>query len=95
MRNPKRIAAVRYEEKVAMDTSREHWLNPIAMSQLKTAVNKNAKQVVLNGKVFDMSYGHMFGDTECVKLTPADSSWVPMGYVSIDKIKRSEFDQED
>jgi len=70
------------------------WLNPIAMQQLKRAVKDKAIRVVLNGREYSISYGHVFGKLvrrECVLVKPVSGISVPMGYVSLKRIRDFKF----
>jgi hypothetical protein len=75
------------------------WLNPIAMSYLKDAVEKRASTVVLRGDRFNITYGFKrtypaSNETvESIRLTPADGGFVPMGYVSMKKILEFDFEK--
>jgi hypothetical protein len=78
---------------------RVEWLNPIAMSQLQTAVKAKKKTVVLNGKTFTLTYGIMFHSSitdtyEQVLIKPA-KGYVPMGYVALNKILNFDFEAKE
>ncbi len=75
------------------------WLSPISMSKLKLAVEKKAKTVELNGRMYNIEYGHVLnmrltGKRECVKLRRVDGGKVPFGYVSLDRLARFEFEEK-
>ena len=77
------------------------WLNPISMSQLKSAVMKKKNQVVLNGRLYDITYNQNWtskitGEVrEGIKLKRADGGFAPIGYVSIQRIMRFDFEEND
>jgi hypothetical protein len=83
-----------FDEREKMD-----WLNPIAMSTLKRAVEKHAETVVLNGLEFSITYGIIFKmratgeDRECVMLkrTGIQPS-APFGYIAMKTIMGFEFE---
>jgi len=97
----KRLAAVSAEDRAAIEGYKSDWLNPIAMSKLKSAVERKEKTVVLNGTVFNITYGEQFKSrlgmesTECVKLKRADGGFAPFGYVSLKRLEKFEFDVEE
>lgn len=78
--------------------SRE-WLNPIAMSQLQRAVKDEAKEVVLNGVKYLITYGyrHTYPASketiDSVRLNRADGTFVPMGYISMKRILKFDFEK--
>jgi hypothetical protein len=79
---------------------RVDWLNPITMSQLKTAVIAKKKTVVLNGLKFNITYGIIFhskvaDDYEQILLKRADGGYAPMGYVKLDKILNFNFEDKE
>jgi hypothetical protein len=76
------------------------WLNPITMSQLQTAVKAKKKTVLLDGIEFSITYGIIFESKitdayEQILLKPADGSYVPMGYVRLDKILNFDFEAKE
>lgn len=90
---------LRVGHRVFEDREKMDWLNPIAMSMLKSAVEKNAKMVVLNGLEFTITYGIIFTmkatgeERECVMLKrtgPQPSA--PFGYIALKTIRDFEFE---
>lgn len=90
---------LRVGHRVFADRAKMDWLNPIAMSTLKRAVEKNAKMVVLNGLEFTITYGIIFRmkatgeERECVMLKrtgPQPSA--PFGYVAMKTLAEFEFE---
>ena len=82
------------------DSPDKDWLNPISMSKLKRALEKKQMVVELNGKLYNIEYGHSFPlksapevKNECVKLSRVDGGYVPFGYVNIDKVLRFKFEE--
>lgn len=75
------------------------WINPISMSMLQKAVNRKAETVVMNGIEFAITYGIIIelldGPRECVKLKRTDGAYVPIGYISVNRIKRFQFEDDD
>jgi len=79
---------------------RVEWLNPIAMSQLQTAVKAKKDTVVLNGDRFNITYGIIFhskiiDDYEQILLKRADGAYAPMGYVKLSKILNFNFEDSE
>ena len=77
-----------------------HWLNPIAMSSLKRAVQEKRKVVILNGDEFSIQCDYVWRSKlvdpyECVVLRRTDGSGVPFGYVSMKRILAFEFEDDD
>lgn len=85
-------------ESIDSSRSSERWLNPIAMSHLKVAVLAKKKEVTLNGINYSITYGfHRVGaasgeDLESIRLNRTDGQFVPMGYVSMKKIREFDFE---
>jgi hypothetical protein len=78
---------------------RVDFLNPIAMSQLQTAVKAKKKTVILNGEKFDITYGIIYHskvteDYEQIKLKRSDGSYAPMAYVRLSKILAYDFEED-
>ena len=67
------------------------WLNDTAMKALKLAVTNTMPTVVLNGQMFNITYGlkNYFASagetTEHIRLNPV-RGFAPMGYVNMKKI---------
>lgn len=93
-RSGRRLLAIKAAD-VNAELSKEDWLNPVAMSSLKTATGKRAKTVVLNGITFSLTYGQMIAGEECVKVKRTDGEYVPFGYVNLRRIARFQFEDED
>lgn len=79
---------------------RVEWLNPIAMSQLQAAVKRRKPTVVLNGVLFNITYGIIFhskiiDDYEQILLKRADGAYAPMGYVKLSKILNFNFEDSE
>lgn len=75
------------------------WLNPVALSVLKGAVEKRAKRVHLNGIEYTIEYDFDFPseyeeDTKCVRLKRVDGEFAPMGYVSYKRLRKFDFETE-
>ncbi len=75
------------------------WLNPIAMSSLKHAVEKKRKKVILNGQDFAIEYGYVIklpitGNRPCVTVSRSDGSMVPFGYIALDTLKNFVFEKK-
>lgn len=72
------------------------WLNPIAMATLKSAVEKRADHVTLNGIQYSLEYiVHNYpltGDREEVKLKRKDGYMAPFGYIGVKRILEFEFE---
>lgn len=70
------------------DTSGDvDWLNPIAMSVLSSATQDRRDQVVLNGISYNLRY-----DERSVHLRRTDGGFVPMGSVSLDRLRGFQFE---
>jgi hypothetical protein len=78
---------------------RPEWLDPIGMSQLKRAVEKKDKTVVIHGIEYAVTYGikttlPASGDErESVKLKRTDGGYVPFAYVSLKRILNFQFEE--
>ena len=77
------------------------WINPISMSMLQKAVKRKAATVVMNGIEYGITYD-LYLDLpasgerrEVVKLKRTDGGYAPFGYVSVSRIKRFQFEDED
>lgn len=83
------------------DRGAKTWLDPISMSKLQVAVKAKKKTVVLNGREYNITYGHFInlpasGDKrECVKLKRVDGVMAPFGYVGLDRLDKFDFESND
>ena len=77
------------------------WLNPISLSTLKRACERRAKEVILNGRPYIITYHVMMntgpraitGSYECIKLKRKDGIPAPIGYLNLAKVLRFDFEQ--
>lgn len=76
------------------------WLNPIAMSALKRAVERKENTVWMNGHEMKIEYGFSIKlpvsqeKRETVRLTRKDGNYAPMGYVALKTIADFQFEEK-
>lgn len=72
------------------------WMNPIAMSTLKSAVEKRAKTVILNGTEFSLTYRALelplTGKREVVRIKRTDGGFAPFGEVALETLEKFKFE---
>jgi hypothetical protein len=75
------------------------WLNPIAMSKLKHAVERKKPTVVLSeGVQYDITYGiiwksALIPDYEVIRLKRSDGNFGSFGYISMKRILNFDFEK--
>lgn len=79
----------------------EDWLNPIAMSQLQAAVLAKKNAVHLGGIAYGITYGHIINlpvtkeRRALIHLVRKDGELAPRGYISVEKIRKFDFEQSE
>lgn len=91
---------VTYMESIFDKSPDKQWLNPIAMSNLKRAVQKKKDRVILHGIEYRITYGHILTYTalretvESIHLARTDGQFAPRGYVELRRILNFEFEED-